>query len=326
MLQSLIKLSGKRLFIPLYHSVSDDELFHIKHLYSICNKKQFLDDLDFILKHFNPIDVNTLYESIINKEPVKGNSVLFTFDDGLKEINDIVAPILKQKGIPAIFFINPAFTDNKDLFYRYKASLVIEKLKTGSYSNALISEISKKLNSTNSINSVVKEILNISYSQKNIIDEIAVLLEYDFDLFLKENKPYLTVQQLKNLVYQGFAVGAHSMDHPEYYKISFEEQIQQTVDSVDWVKNNFNQNINLFSFPFTDYEVSKRFFDLIYNPEKPLVDLSFGCAGIKDDYHARNIQRLSMEEKSKSTKQILMNGYSSYLLKRFFGKNRIQRI
>ena len=266
-----------------------------------------------------------MYESIINKEPVKGNSVLFTFDDGLKEINDIVAPILKQKGIPAIFFINPAFTDNKDLFYRYKASLVIEKLKTGSYSNALISEISKKLNSTNSINSVVKEILNISYSQKNIIDEIAVLLEYDFDLFLKENKPYLTVQQLKNLVYQGFAVGAHSMDHPEYYKISFEEQIQQTVDSVDWVKNNFNQNINLFSFPFTDYEVSKRFFDIIFNPKKPLVDLSFGCAGIKDDYHARNIQRLSMEEKSKSTKQILMNGYSSYLLKRIIGKNRIKR-
>ena len=325
MLQSLIKLSGKKLFIPLYHSICDNELIHTKHLYSIRTKKLFLDDLDFILKHFKPIDVNTLYESIINQEPLKSNSVLFTFDDGLKEINDIVAPILKQKGIPAIFFINPAFTDNKDLFYRYKASLVIEKLKTGSYSNALISEISKKLNSTNSINSVVKEILNISYSQKNIIDEIAVLLEYDFDLFLKENKPYLTVQQLKNLVYQGFAVGAHSMDHPEYYKISFEEQIQQTVDSVDWVKNNFNQNINLFSFPFTDYEVSKRFFDLIYNPEKPLVDLSFGCAGIKDDYHARNIQRLSMEEKSKSTKQILMNGYSSYLLKRIIGKNRIKR-
>lgn len=325
MLKSLIKLSGKRLLLPLYHVVSDENLGHIKNLYSVRNTRHFINDIDFILKHFNPVDVDTLYESLTNKKPLKTNSVLFTFDDGLKEISNIIAPILKQKGIPAIFFINPAFTDNKDLFYRYKASLLIEKIKSTSVNNLVVTEIYKKLNSKNSEDSISREILKLDYARKNIIDEIAGLLEYDFDSFLKENTPYLTVQQLKNLVDQGFNVGAHSMDHPEYYKISFEDQIQQTTDSLAWIRDNFNQNINLFAFPFTDYRVSKRFFDVIFNAENPLVDLSFGCAGLKDEFFQKHLQRLPVEKSNESARRIVTKEYLAYLGKKIIGKNVIKR-
>ena len=52
-------------------------------------------------------------------EAVEGSGKLdrrclhLTFDDGFRELHDVVAPILLRKGIPATFFVNSAFIDNK---------------------------------------------------------------------------------------------------------------------------------------------------------------------------------------------------------------------
>ena len=110
----LIKLSGKKVIYPFYHIVSDNTPAHIKHLYPVKTIKQFEKDLDFLQKHFTA--------SVF---PPKGKKSLFvlSFDDGLKEIYDIVAPILKKRNIPAIIFINTSFVDNKGIFDNYISSL-----------------------------------------------------------------------------------------------------------------------------------------------------------------------------------------------------------
>ena len=54
--------------------------------------------------------------------------VFLSFDDGLREVYTIIAPILKERGLPATFFITTDFIDNKKLFYRNKASLLIEAI------------------------------------------------------------------------------------------------------------------------------------------------------------------------------------------------------
>ena len=59
------------------------------------------------------------------------NSFLLTFDDGFREIYDIIAPILLDKGIPATFFISSGFLDNRELCYQHKASLLVEKVRNG---------------------------------------------------------------------------------------------------------------------------------------------------------------------------------------------------
>jgi len=93
----LIKLSGKRIIYPFYHIISDNPPAHIKYLYPVRSIKQFEKDLVFLQKHFTVSDF-----------PVKGNNPQFvlSFDDGLSEVYDIIAPILKKRNIPAIFFVN----------------------------------------------------------------------------------------------------------------------------------------------------------------------------------------------------------------------------
>jgi len=326
MLRSLIKLSRKNLLLPLYHVVSDDSLSHIKNLYSVRNRDQFIKDLDFILKHYQPIDVETLIDSIKNKNEIKKTSVLFTFDDGLKEVYDVIAPILKQKGVPSVFFVNSDFADNKNLFYRYKASLLVEEMESKILNKYQIHEIVTKLpEDPKSKNEISRSILNIDYNNKFLLDEIASILNYDFNDFLKTNQPYLTTIQIESLISQGFSIGAHSVDHPEYFKIPYDEQIRQTRESILWIKTRFKQKHNLFAFPFTDYQVSKEFFDTIYSTESPLIDLSFGCAGIKDESCVNHLQRLPIEKSNHSAKRIITKEYLAYLAKKLIRKNGIRR-
>lgn len=310
----------------MYHVVSDNDLMHIKNLYSVRSTQQFIQDIDYILKYYQPIDVGTLIDSVNHKCEIKRNSVLFTFDDGLREVYEIIAPILKQKGIPAVFFVNSDFIDNKNMFYRFKASLLVEEIKSGKIDNSQLREIAINLScSHKSINEILKSILHVNYENKLVLDKIAEILNYSFNTFLKSNQPYLTSEQIKNIINMGFSVGAHSIDHPEYYKLSLNEQIKQTIDSVQYIKINFKQEHNLFAFPFTDYQVSKQFFETIYASVNPLINLSFGCAGIKDEFFNKHLQRIPIENWNETASKIVRKEYLAYLGKKIMGKNMIQR-
>ncbi|MFP4023312.1 MAG: polysaccharide deacetylase family protein [Thiohalospira sp.] len=324
MLQKLIQISNKQLLIPLYHAISDDPPAHLKNLYPLRSINQFKNDLAFILNFFEPISVKDLVYSIKNNQPFTKNKVLFTFDDGLREVKNFIAPILKEKGIPAIFFINSGFVNNRALFYRFKSSLIVERLsKSNAQELKWIAEI-LKVNSTRFI-SLKNAVLQVTCSNQFILDKIANYLEVDFDDFLKKKSPYLSTDEIKTLMKQGFYIGAHGVDHPEFFNISFEKQYRQVKESVRWVQKYINPDFNLFAFPFTDFKISKQLFDIIYADEKINLDLTFGCAGLKDEFLKYHLQRVPFEIKNYSAKTILKQEYSAYLLKKLIRKNYIKR-
>lgn len=314
--KSLQKLTGQRLILPFYHAVSNEDLPHIKHLYGVTGVDKFVADLDFLLKYYEPIDYHQFRDLALRNVLPEQPSFLLSFDDGLSEFYSLIAPILKRKGISAICFLNSGFVDNKELFYRYKASLLIEELRKNPESLRLLPADFDRPK-------VEQEILAVTYQNKAVLDEIAKSISFDFDSFLAERKPYLNSDQIEELINQGFYFGAHSIDHPEYQLISFEEQIRQTKESVDFVSDRFSVDYKIFSFPFTDYNVSKKFFS--YIESNNLVDFSFGTAGQKKDTSIHNFQRIPFEITGFSARKIHNAELFYYLLKAPFGKNIIRR-
>ena len=144
-----------------------------------------------------------------------------------------------------------------------------------------------------------------------------------FEAFLKEYRPYMSSEQIRSLIGQGFSIGAHSCSHPYYADLSLAEQLSQTLDCIDLLKKDFVVKQKLFAFPFTDDGVSKDFFEAIFENGK--VDFSFGGAGIKKDIHPRQFQRVPMEGWNASAEQILKSEYLYYLLRASLGKNTIVR-
>ncbi|MBK8152823.1 MAG: hypothetical protein IPK61_07045 [Saprospiraceae bacterium] len=52
-----LERSQIKLFCPVYHLVSDKIPDHIKHLYPVRSTTQFENDLDLMLKFFEPINI-----------------------------------------------------------------------------------------------------------------------------------------------------------------------------------------------------------------------------------------------------------------------------
>ncbi len=307
-LKGISKFTKKNFISLLYHAVSDHELLHLKNLYNIRNVSSFKLDMEQILKVFKPVSLSEVIESVENNRPFSRPSFLLTFDDGLRECFDVVAPVLLEKGIPAVFFINSGFIGNKDLFFRFKVSLLIEKMKSKKF---MSKQFQKKKNM----------LLKYSIHENVTLDQLADSMEIDYFQFLRNQKPYMDAVQIQKLLDWGFDIGSHSLNHALFSDLCLEDQIDQVLNSIQILENQFQLKNKVFAFPFTDHGVSRAFFEKVYSNG---LQLSFGTAGIKNDTFSRNIQRIPAEEFTTAQNAITWQ-YLYYCLKMPLQKNQIHR-
>ena len=115
----LQQIARRYVICPFYHAVSDTPLPHISPLYRHRTATEFREDIEWLCAHFTPIH----WYEIDAYERAHKPAFCLTFDDGLKEFYTIVAPILEEKHVPCVCFLNSAFVDNKSLMFRYQEAL-----------------------------------------------------------------------------------------------------------------------------------------------------------------------------------------------------------
>ena len=314
----LSPLCGQKIIIPLYHTIGNSqEQPQKRHLYDCRDTNLFEEDLKFFLSKYQPISLEEIIKHDANKTEPDKLSFHITFDDGLRSVYEIAAPILSKYGVQASCYFNNDFIDNKGLFYRYKVSLLIEHL----FENK---ESLKSLNfdgMANSFEDLKKWLLSLKSKDENKIDKIALDLEYDFEDFLLEQKPYMTHDQIKKWLSMGFGVGAHSTSHAELEDLSEEDAIEDCIKSIEDIQAKYNLPYKAFAVPFTDFGLESKFFRNL----KAYTDISFGTAGLKNREFGFHHHRIPMEESNLSAENIIKAELLYYVLKIPFGKNRIQR-
>jgi peptidoglycan/xylan/chitin deacetylase (PgdA/CDA1 family) len=323
---SLTTMTRQQFLFPFYHTVSNHPLPHVDQVYRVRSLALFNRDLDFLTKHFQAVGLDEL-RAFRNGDRRPSKPCMFlTFDDGLSGIYDIVAPELLKRGIPAAFFINTNFINNQDLFFRYKASLILDRLEQSKYPQAVLENFQRRFHLVRAGKVDVRGlILGVNYRRRSELEEMAKLVDLDFTAFLKIKKPYLTSTQISELAHSGFYIGSHSKDHPLFSDLARDEQISQYKDSLSLIQREFGLTYGLFSFPFTDDGVSASFFEALSAEGMPTMDASFGTAGLKEDPVDFHFQRVPMEIEKTPASSILKGEYTYYLLKSLFGRNKMTR-
>lgn len=280
---------GMPIFLPFYHIVAEKQPDYINS-YVVRTKAEFLKEIDFLLKYYKPVSLREIIESPAS------NKMHLTFDDGLVECATVIAPILKEKGIPATFFVSPEFVDNSSLFHRFKRSILQE--------NGLLAKDGKKyfLHET----------------------ELLETIENESFVSFSDYRPYMSLDQIKDLQNHGFTIGAHSMNHPEMDLLSEEQQYVQIEESMQWIVDHFNPEIKAFSFPFTDNGVRQSLFNRL--KENGIVDVSFGTAGLKYDSAQYHYQRVPVElVYNWSIKKVVHFEYFYFKIRNLFSANTVKR-
>jgi len=295
-------------FLPFYHLVSNRSLEHIRN-YPYRTEKTFEQELDYILKYFTPVSLEELFEY-----PHPDKKVFhLSFDDGLRECAEVIAPLLMRKGIPATFFVNTGFVDNKALFHRYKASLILERLIN--FPDAQAEQLLRINGFTR------KNLLQAPISKIDILNEAAEMMEIDFPDFLEKEHPYMTTAEVKDLHKKGFTIGGHSHEHHEFVSLKTRQQFKQVEKSMEWVAKHIHPKIKAFSFPFTDDGVSEKLLNKL--KKEQVCDITFGTAGLKHDAFEGHFQRVPMEQNQRID-AFLKGEFLYYKLRKIIGKATVK--
>jgi peptidoglycan/xylan/chitin deacetylase (PgdA/CDA1 family) len=319
----LLNFVKPKLVAPFYHIVSSNTPPHLQGLYSVIRPEQFIKDLDFLLKYFAPITSDELPLILSGEKSFSKPALFLSFDDGLSEIETVVAPILQQKGVPATFFVTPNFVGNNDMLYRFKINLVSQSIRASDVFNDfqkyILRERGKEIKS---LRCADVYLFMLNYNDSTHIEQIAKVVGLNFADYLSSNKPYLTYESLLNLTNLGFNIGAHSLNHPLFSDLALKDQIEEIEGSVKWINRYFPNQPKLFAFPFTDFGVEPNLFRhfLVDNPH--LVDIFFGTAGYKPTNSVKFIHRISMDDRVFNAKRIIKGELFYFLAKSLVGKQK----
>jgi peptidoglycan/xylan/chitin deacetylase (PgdA/CDA1 family) len=315
------KFSNITPLIPFYHLVTHERLPHVCHLYHYKNEGQFISDIDFLCQRYQPVSLPDIINHVRGAGSLKKGSFLLTFDDGYSQMYSVVAPILNKKGIPAVFFLSTDFIDNRALNYRNKASLLIEHMTNHEATFRMIrTRLPMSLNLP--IQEVYQRIRSVRYQETRILDDIAELMELSFHDYLLTVKPFLSSEQIFRMIEMGFFIGAHSIDHPLYADLELEEQLAQTIGSLQILKNKFHLPYSVFAFPHSDHAVTRKFFEAIANH----ADLTFGTSGPKIDIIKSNLQRIDFEKTLEPAKDILARELIKKRIFKWIHRSGISRV
>lgn len=316
-------LAPKGTLLPYHHTVSSRFLPHIGHLYNYKNETQFCDDLDYMLRYYNAVSLDEVVDSISKTGRTPKNAFLLSFDDGYKEIYTTIAPILQKKGIPAVFFLNPSFIDNKSLFYRCKISLMIGEVKKTFASPGLLKIFAEVLQlKQEDEESLIEGLKKTTQDSSGVLDVLAEKCGFSFDTFLQHEQPFVTAEMVKSLHQQGFSIGAHSMNHPYYHLLTLQEQLAQTVDSCNSINNLLGIQDCSFSFPYSDKEIKQVFFDETRDKQIPIF---FGIQNQKTEIKNRVLHRFNAERPETPTSFQLKGLLFMMTMRKLMGQQGVKR-
>src|SRR3989344_2144741 len=255
----------------MYHYVRDFPNTEFPEIKGMLTSK-FEEQIIFLKKHFDFITVSEFTEHLAVKKRLKPNSIMLTFDDGLKDHYKNVFPILKKYGIKAIFYpiTNPII--KKIVQPVQKVHFLYAKIGDDKFReeyNMILKTDFNKYFDTYNVND--KEIPGVNYrwdppKVKNLKHMIGIMpddlknkiLNKIFPLHFDDEKTfseelYLNKEEIKEMSEDGQEFGSHTLSHPILPSQSEEKQREEIVESKKILEKILNKKINSFCYPYGKY-------------------------------------------------------------------------
>ena len=237
---------------------------------------QFVGQIEYFIKNYNFISAAQLLNSIYYNVKIPENSILITFDDGLKDHYMHVFPILKKFNIEGLFFPSGSPIENENVLDVHKIHFIIAACKSindikkkifevikqykDEYSlhdpNFYLSNFSQKSRFDNKETVFVKQMLQ-SILPKKIRHEIT---SYFFEKYVTKDEVnfskelYLSQYEIKEMVEGGMYFGSHGYCHEWLDQLSKSDLDEEMAKGNEFlIKFNKNRKSWIMCYPYGRY-------------------------------------------------------------------------
>ncbi len=317
----LVELSHCRPLSVFYHTVFDSPPPYFAKLYAVKSAAAFEKDLDLLLNAgLKPLSLDELLAIDIPSQ-LPPRCFFLSFDDGYREMAETIAPILTRKGIPATFFLCSSVLDNTSWLFEDQVGLIGSRLAARTEGSAS-REVKRILNRHGH---TLESLASCRMPASSVIDELTPLLEIDWMAELSAYQPYITSEQVRSLIDDGFSIGAHSIDHPLFERLDDDERLRQFSESLKAIVSRFDLPYRVFAFPYGEFGIPRESLERLRMSGH--ADAIFGTRGlVEDEFFPFVHQRLWAEDHAGSFASHLGGELAEKWIRQRRGRDAVRRL
>ncbi|HEX4004995.1 MAG TPA: polysaccharide deacetylase family protein [Acidobacteriaceae bacterium] len=198
----------------LFHAVATGETPFTAGMRVSVTPKDFESALRFLTAHYTPVRLDDVLTNCDGRG-LPPRALLLTFDDAYASVVDYAAPICRQYGVPAVFFVNAAFLDNQRLAPDNLVCYVANMLGMGTINAAARAVPGYETFEMQSLDQVFGLFFPaISLAQRTVfLDALRQLAGISENRMASEAQLYLSSAQLRTLNSFDFEIGNHTYTH-----------------------------------------------------------------------------------------------------------------
>lgn len=262
-----------------YHVVSDSDLPHLQ-LYPYKSAAQF--EADVLFARPRALGYRQVADHRLNGTPLPSNGILFTFDDGLIQCFDVMRPILRRHGVDGVFFVTTDYLDDRQVFFECALSLCLSAISTVSPERAaailveverrhgtLPSDPTRRLRASQRLaatrlsfgddeahRSLIERAFQINEGDAEL-ETLCATLEIDVAAYARATPMFMSRANVRELVAEGFTVGAHGRKHRSFERLSSTELEREIVASCEAVRSITGRARVPFAFPYSGLGIDR---------------------------------------------------------------------
>jgi peptidoglycan/xylan/chitin deacetylase (PgdA/CDA1 family) len=223
--------------------------------------ENFRAQIEWLFNRVRLLTLEELIRQIESQTPWREPVILITFDDGYRDNFDVAIPILRERNVPATFFIPTAFLDSPQIpwwdqiAYTIKKTqverLVVERDPNGGSSPL---EINLGTTSrTTAIMTVIRAFLDETIPDARwFLEHLGASANVDIDSPSLGRGLFMTWDQVRRLadLGAGLTIGSHAHSHRKLAGLDQETQYDELVSSKQKLETRLSRPIKALAYPY----------------------------------------------------------------------------
>jgi peptidoglycan/xylan/chitin deacetylase (PgdA/CDA1 family) len=235
----------------VFHNISPTESPFTAGIRVSITPKTFEAALRFLTAHYVPVSLQDVLTGC-NGNGLPPRAILVTFDDAYASVAECAAPLCRQFGVPAVFFVNAAFVDNQrlapDNLVCYVANVLgMETINAAA--RAVAGNETLELHSLAEVFGAFLPAISLA-DREAFLEALRNLSGINESRMAKDASLYLTSKQLCDLTHFDFEIGNHTYTHTHCRSFSQQDLVSEVERNKAELEALSGTKIRSFSQPY----------------------------------------------------------------------------